>query len=120
MGKRILCVDDSATIRKLVVKALEPEGIEVLQADNGRSALDQEMASCDLFLVDVNMPVMDGFSFVETIRARPEFAKKPVVFLTTESSESKKDRARSLNANGWILKPFKPQDLKQIVAAFTN
>lgn len=120
MGKRVMCVDDSATIRKLVEKALEPEGIEVVQAENGRNALEKDIGSCDMFLVDVNMPVMDGFSFVEAVRARSELGTKPVVFLTTESSESKKDRAKALNASGWILKPFKPQDLRQVVAALTN
>ncbi len=120
MSKKVLCVDDSATIRKLVAKALEPVGVDVVPAENGRDALEKEIESCDMFLVDVNMPVMDGFAFVETIRTQPQHAETPVVFLTTESSESKKERAKTLRASGWILKPFKPQDLRQVVATLTD
>jgi two-component system, chemotaxis family, chemotaxis protein CheY len=119
MSTRVLCVDDSATIRKLVAKALEPAGVEVLQAENGRDALAKPVAGCDVLIVDVNMPEMDGFAFVEAIRAQPEVAEKPVVFLTTESSEGKKDRGKALSVSGWVVKPFKPEDLRQLVAALT-
>jgi two-component system chemotaxis response regulator CheY len=116
---RVLCIDDSATIRKLVTKALEPTGAEVLQAENGRTALEMPVSSCDMLIVDVNMPEMDGFEFVERVRGTPELADKPILFLTTESSESKQERGRTLSVNGWVVKPFKPDDLRQVVAALT-
>ena len=120
MSKRILCIDDSPTICKLVHKALDPQGYEVTDAENGRVALDKADASVDMFIVDVNMPEMDGFAFVEAIKARSELADKPVVFLTTESSEDKKERGKTLGVNGWIVKPFEPEALVKVVSMLTD
>lgn len=115
MSKKLMCVDDSATIRKLVKKTIEPAGWEVVEAENGREGLDKLFAELQFFVVDINMPVMDGFTFVENLKATEGYEKKPVVFLTTESSEEKKQRGRSLGVNGWIVKPFEPETLLKIL-----
>lgn len=113
---KILCVDDSNTIRMLVKKALEPEGYTVLEAENGKVALQvaegEEIGAC---IVDVNMPEMDGFQFVEAFRKLPKFGSTPIVFLTTESSEEKKSRGAALGVKGWIVKPFDPPSLVKII-----
>ncbi len=120
MGVKILCIDDSPTIRKLVHKALDPEGYEVLDAEDGKEALALAEGGVDLFLVDVHMPQMDGFEFVEAIKQDGALAQKPVVFLTTESSEEKKQRGKQLGVNGWIVKPFEPEALTKVVAMLTG
>lgn len=120
MGKKILCVDDSPTIRKLVHKALDPLGYDVSEAENGRVALDMANDGFDLFIVDVHMPELDGFGFVEGLKAAGGLAGKPVVFLTTESSEEKKQRGKELGVNGWIVKPFEPEALTKVVAMLTS
>jgi len=120
MGKKILCIDDSPTIRKLVHKALDPSGHEIHEAENGKVALEMADASFDLFIVDVHMPEMDGFEFVAAAKARPEIALKPVIFLTTESSEDKKKKGKELGVNGWIVKPFEPEALIKVVSMLTG
>lgn len=120
MGKKVLSVDDSPTIRKLIHKALDPAGYEVHEAENGKEALKIADPSFDLFVVDVHMPEMDGFEFVGAIKAKPELAGKPVVFLTTESSDDKKERGKSLGVNGWIVKPFEPEALIKVAAMLTD
>lgn len=107
MGKKILCVDDSPTIRMLVKKSLTPEGFDILEAEDGQKALDESKGQdISLFIVDVNMPVMNGFEFVKKIKTIPEFGSTPIVFLTTESAAEKKAMGKELGVNGWIVKPF--------------
>jgi two-component system chemotaxis response regulator CheY len=120
MGKKVLSVDDSPTIRKLVHKALDPAGYEVHDAENGKEALAIADESFDLYVVDVNMPEMDGFEFVGAIKSKPELASTPVIFLTTESSTEKKDRGKTLGVNGWIVKPFEPDALVKVVKMLTD
>jgi two-component system chemotaxis response regulator CheY len=120
MGKRVLCIDDSPTICKLVHKALDPSGYEVDEAENGKAALEKADSGYDMFIVDVNMPVMDGFQFVEAIKSKAELANTPVVFLTTESSEAKRSRGKELGVNGWIVKPFEPESLAKVVSMLTG
>ena len=116
MARQVMCVDDSSTIRMLVKKALEPEGYEIVEAENGKEGLDkiggQDIA---LFIVDVNMPVMDGFDFVKNIKEDTKVKDKPVIFLTTESSAQKKELGKELGVNGWIVKPFDPPSLVKVV-----
>lgn len=116
MAKTILCIDDSATIRLLVKKTLEPLGYRVLEAANGQLGLDVAAQSpVDFFLVDVNMPVMNGFDCVRGLKSRPASASVPVVFLTTESTDEKKDLGRQLGVSGWMVKPFEAEALVKIV-----
>ena len=120
MGVKAMCVDDSATIRTLVQKALTPAGFDVVGAGNGREALGASDSSIDIFIVDVHMPEMDGFEYVAAIRAKPELAAKPIVFLTTESSDQMKSRGKELGVSGWIVKPFKPSDLASVALTLTG
>ena len=112
----ILCVDDSNTIRMLVKKALEPEGFTILEAENGKLGLEVAKADkVDACIVDVNMPEMDGFGFVEGLRKEAAYANTPIIFLTTESSEEKKSRGAALGVKGWIVKPFDPPSLVKVM-----
>lgn len=116
MGSTIFCVDDSPTIIKLIKKVLEPEGYNVLSASNGQEALSNVSSQkVDFFIVDVNMPQMNGFEFVGKIKEMPVFSKTPVVFLTTESSDDKKEMGKKLGVNGWMVKPFEPETLLKII-----
>ena len=121
MNKTVLCVDDSPTIRKLVIKALEPEGYTVIEAENGQAALEAAGSlQIDFFLVDVNMPVMDGFGFVEELKKNDAMKGKPVVFLTTESGADKKERGKELGVRGWVVKPFEATSLLKLVKMLTG
>jgi len=116
MAKTILCIDDSTTIRLLVRKTLEPLGYRILEAEDGQKGLDlAAREAIDFFLVDVNMPVMNGFECVQALKARSGSAQIPVVFLTTESSEEKKALGRQLGVSGWMVKPFEADSLVKIV-----
>lgn len=116
MAKTVLCIDDSTTIRLLVKKTLEPLGYTVLEAENGQTGVDKaSQTAVDFVLVDVNMPVMNGFECVKALKSRPALAKIPVVFLTTESSDEKKTLGRQLGVSGWMVKPFEADALVKIV-----
>lgn len=120
MGKTIMCVDDSGTVRMLVKKALEPEGYSVIEAENGEDGLKKLNATISLFLVDINMPVLDGFAFVRKLKEGVQTKTVPVVFLTTESSAQKKELGKELGVNGWIVKPFDPPSLTKVVKMLTG
>ena len=120
MSKKILCVDDSSTIRMLVKKSLEPAGYEIVEAENGKDALGKCSDAVDLYLVDVNMPEMDGFEFVRELQKTSYGKDKPIVFLTTESSAEKKEMGKNLGVKGWIVKPFEPPALLKIVDMLTG
>ncbi|HAK47257.1 MAG TPA: two-component system response regulator [Spirochaeta sp.] len=115
MPAKIMCVDDSNTIRSLVKKTLVTAGFEFVEAENGQDALDNLSADIELFIVDVNMPVMGGYEFVENLKKQAEYKTKPVVFLTTESSADKKEKGKSLGINGWIVKPFEPASFLKVI-----
>ncbi len=115
MSKKIMCIDDSPTIRILVNKTLTSKGYEIIEAENGQNALDNLSDDISIFIVDVNMPVMDGFTFVEKLKSMPSYKTKPVVFLTTESTDEKKNRGKQLGVNGWIVKPFEPESLLTVI-----
>ena len=119
--KTIMCVDDARTIRMLVKKALEPEGYTIVEAENGKDGLDKcEKQNVDFFLVDVNMPVMDGFGFVEGVKKIAKYTSTPIVFLTTESSADKKEMGKKLGVKGWVVKPFEPESLIKVVKMLTK
>lgn len=112
----ILCVDDSPTIRLLVKKTLEPLGYNILEANNGQEAVViAEKTATQFVLVDVNMPVMNGFECVAKLKTFPAYAKVPIVFLTTETSDDKKAQGKQLGVNGWMVKPFEAEALVKIV-----
>ena len=116
MTKRILTVDDSKTMLDMLEFTLKGAGYEVLQAVNGQEGLDVLAAnSVDVIISDINMPVMDGITFIQELRKLPENKALPVLILTTESGQDKKDQGRAAGATGWIVKPFDPQKLLAVI-----
>jgi two-component system, chemotaxis family, chemotaxis protein CheY len=116
MAKRVLTVDDSKTMRDMVGFTLRGAGFEVLEAEDGVCALKVlEGAKVDLVITDINMPNMDGVTLVKRLRAQPVFKSTPILILTTESGEDKKTEGRAAGATGWIVKPFAPDKLLQVV-----
>ncbi|QJU60691.1 response regulator [Sphingomonas sp. AP4-R1] len=106
MTKRILTVDDSPSMRMLLKAALTEQGFQVFQAEDGVDALEKlDAAQPDLIITDINMPRMDGFQLIETLRGEAA-SRLPILVLTTEASDAKKARAREAGATGWIVKPF--------------
>jgi len=117
MAKSVLAVDDSKTMRDMVSFTLRGAGFTVIEADNGNTALQAlKTQKVDVIITDVNMPEMDGITLTRRIRGLPQHAGTPVLILTTESDQSKKDEGRAAGATGWIVKPFSPDKLLQIVA----
>ena len=115
MTKTVLTVDDSRTMRDMLLMALEDAGYTVIQAVDGVDGLETLAAKgADVVITDINMPRMDGFGFIEGMRADPAFSAVPVLVLTTESDAAKKQRAREAGATGWIVKPF---DTDKLIAA---
>jgi two-component system chemotaxis response regulator CheY len=114
--KTILIVDDSISMRKMVAFTLEESGFAIAEAENGAEALKTiAAAKFDLILADVNMPEMDGITFVRAARALPEYRYSPILILTTESAGEKVQMARQAGATGWIVKPFEPERLLEAV-----
>jgi two-component system chemotaxis response regulator CheY len=112
MSKRILLVDDSAAVRKVASIALAAAGYEVLEAANGQEALTRlEGGKVHLIISDVNMPVMDGIALLKQVKAHPNYRFTPVIMLTTEAGEDKKQEGRAAGAKAWIVKPFQPQTM---------
>lgn len=116
MAKTILAVDDSASIRQMVTFTLKSSGYEVVEAVDGMDGLDKAKAkSVNLVLTDQNMPRMDGLTLIKSLRALPQYKSVPILMLTTESSEAMKAQGRAAGATGWLVKPFDPQKLIEVV-----
>jgi two-component system, chemotaxis family, chemotaxis protein CheY len=117
MAKKILIVDDSSSVRTVARMALREKGYEVVEAGNGQEALKVLQADrCHLVISDVNMPVMDGITLLKEIKANPNYKFTPVIMLTTEAGEDKKQEGRAAGAKAWITKPFQPQLLVDAVS----
>lgn len=117
MGKTALVVDDSATMRDMVAFSLKSAGFETLTAGDGQQALDVlHGASVDLIISDLNMPVMDGFTFIRQARSRDALKGVPILVLTTESQAHMKEQGKAAGATGWLVKPFNPDMLLKVVA----
>ncbi|MDY6831688.1 MAG: response regulator [Thermodesulfobacteriota bacterium] len=116
MEQTIMIVDDSISVRKMVAFTLENAGYAVVEAENGRDALEKINGSpIHMFIVDLNMPHVDGLELTRSVRAMDRFRFTPIVMLTTESMEAKKQEGRAAGATGWITKPFKPDQLIDVV-----
>ncbi|MBV8124505.1 MAG: response regulator [Burkholderiaceae bacterium] len=110
MAKTIMVVDDSASLRQVVCIALRGAGYDTLEAVDGKDALNKiSSKKINLVICDVNMPNMDGISFVKAMKALPAFRFMPVIMLTTESAENKKAEGQVAGARAWVVKPFKPE-----------
>jgi two-component system chemotaxis response regulator CheY len=109
---RILTIDDSKTMRDMLMLTLVEAGFDVLQAVDGQDGLDVLAKSAvDIIITDINMPKMDGYEVIRQVRANPEYQKMPILVLTTESETEKKNIARKIGATGWLVKPFDPDQL---------
>ena len=116
MAKTILTVDDSASIRQMVKLTLGAAGYNVLEACDGKDALTKAgSAEVHMVVTDLNMPNMDGMSLIRELRKLAAYRGVPIVFLTTESDESRKAEAKQSGATAWITKPFKQEQLLAIV-----
>jgi two-component system chemotaxis response regulator CheY len=116
VSRTALVVDDSTSIRKLVGRTLVQAGFEVLEAANGQEGLDRlKDHTVQLVITDLNMPVMDGLDFIRELRTDQKQRFTPVVFLTTESTDTRKDQARDAGATAWIVKPFHPDKIMTVV-----
>ncbi len=117
MGKKILIVDDAASMRGLVAMTLKKSGYEVVEASDGKDALTKlsSVGKVDLIITDLNMPNMDGIELIKTLKADIKYRFIPVIMLTTESQEAKKEEGRKAGAKAWIVKPFKPDVLVSVV-----
>ena len=112
----ILAVDDSASMRQMVVMTLKGAGYDVVEAVDGAAALQlAKSKSFNLVLTDVNMPKMDGITLTRELRALPAYKFTPILTLTTESGADKKQEGKAAGATGWIVKPFKPEQLLAVV-----
>jgi two-component system chemotaxis response regulator CheY len=117
MAKTIMIVDDSSTMLMSLRNSLEIAGFKVLEANDGSVALKtlQDGAKPDLIITDINMPNMGGIEFIGKARALPGFRFIPILALTTESQQGKRDEAKKLGATGWLLKPVSGTDLNKII-----
>ena len=116
MSMTILTVDDSRTMRDMLKLALSEAGYRVVQAEDGVHGLEVLKGETPrVIITDINMPRLDGFGFIEQVRAEPAFRGIPILVLTTESDAAKKDRARRAGATGWIVKPFHPDKLIEAI-----
>ena len=115
MAVTILTVDDSKSIRQMVSFTLQRAGYEVLEAEDGQDALNKLTPDVKLVLSDLNMPVLDGIGLIKAIRANAATKFLPVIMLTTESQDGVKQAGRAAGATGWIVKPFKPEQLIAVI-----
>lgn len=120
MGKTILIVDDSASIRQLVNFTLRGAGYKVVEAVDGADAIDKLNGGIDAVITDLNMPNMDGIDFLKQVRKNPFFKFIPIVMLTTESQQEKVLEAKASRVSGWIIKPFTPEKLIETIKLFVK
>ncbi len=117
----ILTVDDSKSLRQTVSITLKRAGYDVIEAVDGEDGLAKALAHpVALILADQNMPNMDGLSMIRALRGRPQYSKVPILVLTTESSDEMKQLGRAAGATGWIVKPFDPERLIEVVKKVIN
>ena len=113
---RIMTVDDSASMRQMVSFTLKGAGYDVVEAIDGRDALEKmENHSIHMLITDINMPNLDGIGLVRKVRSHAVYRFIPIILLTTESQDSRKQEGKTAGATGWIVKPFKPEQLLAVV-----
>ncbi len=116
-NKTILVVDDAATIRQVVGMSLKGAGYDVIEACDGKDALSKlNGQKLNLIITDVNMPNMDGITFIQEAKKLPRYKFTPIIVLTTESQDDKKRQGQAAGAKAWVVKPFQPAQLLAAVA----
>lgn len=117
MGKTVLIVDDSASIRQVVSITLKGAGYDVIEGSDGKDALTKlDGRKVHLIISDVNMPNMDGITFLKNVKQLPVYKFTPVIMLTTEAGEAKKEEGRAAGAKAWVVKPFQPAQMLTAVS----
>ncbi len=115
MPRTILTVDDSASVRQMIAFTLREAGYAVVEAVDGKDALAKLSGSIDLIISDVNMPEMNGIELVRSVRASGAYKYVPILMLTTESQPAMKQEGKAAGATGWIVKPFRPDQLLSVI-----
>jgi two-component system chemotaxis response regulator CheY len=117
MAKTVMVVDDSASLRQVVGIALKGAGYDVLEGCDGQDALNKLTGQkIHLIISDVNMPNMDGISFVKAVKQLPNYKFTPIIMLTTESQEATRQQGQAAGAKAWVVKPFKPEQMLDAVS----
>jgi len=118
MSKTALVVDDSPTMRQMVAFTLTNAGFKVVEAEDGKDAVNKVAAGpkMDIVVTDLNMPKMDGISLIKELRKMAAFKFTPILMLTTESAADKKQAGKDAGATGWIVKPFNPELMLKVIA----
>lgn len=116
MNRTILTAEDSSSLRSLMSSTLQDAGYEVIEADDGQQALerlaDEEI---DMLITDLNMPRLDGIDLIREVRKKPANRFLPIVMLTSETQNSRRQEGKQAGASAWIQKPFKPEQLLKVV-----
>jgi two-component system chemotaxis response regulator CheY len=116
MAKTVLAVDDSASIRQMVSFTLKSAGYQVVEAVDGEDGLAKAKSNpVNLVLTDQNMPKMDGITLIKSLRALPQYKASPILVLTTEAGDAMKAAGKAAGATGWLVKPFDPPKLLEVV-----
>lgn len=116
MTKIALTVDDSKTMRDMLAFTLSQNGFQVLQAEDGEQAIKVlDNKKVDVIITDLNMPKMDGLALIKTLRENATYKFTPILMLTTESDDTKKAAGKAAGATGWLVKPFNPEKLMQVI-----
>ncbi len=121
MPKTILVVDDSATVRKFASISLTMQGFQIVTADDGMDALEKlPMQNIDLVITDLNMPNMDGFEFIKSLRENPQYKELPIIILSSLSDEVNKAKGRELGVHAYLVKPFSLERIQYEVSKFIS
>lgn len=116
MMKKIMTVDDSPTVRKVLNMALSGAGYQVIEANDGQDAIDKlAEADVDLLVTDLNMPSMNGVELIKHVRKQPGKRFMPIIMLTAEAQSEMKTAGKKAGASGWITKPFRPEQLLSVI-----
>ena len=119
MSKTIMTADDSPSMREMIGFTLKNAGYDVVEAVDGKDALGKlHTATAHMLITDLNMPNMDGLELIRQVRALPQCKYLPIIMLTTESNDQKKQAGRTAGASGWIVKPFRGEQLVMVVKKF--
>jgi two-component system chemotaxis response regulator CheY len=116
MSKTVLAVDDSKTMRDMVTFTLKEAGYSALEAEDGKAALNVVAGhAVDVVITDLNMPNMNGFELIRALRSDPKHKFTPILMLTTEGDNTKKQEGKNAGATGWLVKPFNPEKLVEVI-----
>jgi len=116
ISKKIMAVDDSPTVRKVLNETLSGAGYQVIEANNGQEAITKMSTDrIDLLVTDLNMPTMDGVELIRQVRKKPGNRFMPIIMLTSDTQPETKDAGKKAGASGWVTKPFRPEQLLSVI-----